>query len=114
MSIMADVAESKVTGIVKSLNVLEDDLDSLTGKVGDMKQQLNVKTLSEIDTLLEKTREMATKEAEVIINESKEKANAESAKIAEEGDSKLAEIESNVNSNFDDMVKHVVSTRLKA
>ena len=28
--------------------------------------------------------------------------------------SKLAEIDSNVNSNFDDMVKHVVSTILKA
>ena len=111
---MADVAESKVTGIIKSLNGLEDDLDSLTGKVGDMKKQLNVKTLSEIDTLLEKTREKATKEAEVMINEAKEKANSESAKIAQEGDSKLAEIESNVNSNFDDMVKHVVSTILKA
>ena len=35
-------------------------------------------------------------------------------KITQEGDSKLAEIESNVNSNFDDMVKHVVSTILKA
>ena len=111
---MADVAESKVTGIIKSLNGLEDDLDSLTGKVGDMKKQLNVKTLSEIDTLLEKTREMATKEAEVMINAAKEKANSESAKNAQEGDSKLAEIESNVNSNFDDMVKHVVSTILKA
>ena len=111
---MADVAESKVTGIIKSLNGLEDDLDSLTGKVGDMKKQLNVKTLSEIDTLLEKTREMATKEAEVMINAAKETANSESAKIAQEGDSKLAEIESNVNSNFDDMVKHVVSTILKA
>ena len=111
---MADVAESKVTGIIKSLNGLEDDLDSLTGKVGDMKKQLNVKTLSDIDTLLEKTREMATKEAEVMINAAKEKANSESAKIAQEGDSKLAEIESNVNSNFDDMVKHVVSTILKA
>ena len=111
---MADVAESKVTGIIKSLNGLEDDLDSLTGKVGDMKKQLNVKTLSEIDTLLEKTREMATKEAEVMINAAKEKANSESAKIAQEGDSKLAEIESNVNANFDDMVKHVVSTILKA
>ena len=111
---MADVAESKVTGIIKSLNGLEDDLDSLTGKVGDMKKQLNVKTLSEIDTLLEKTREMATKEAEVLINAAKEKANSESAKIAQEGDSKLAEIESNVNSNFDDMVKHVVNTILKA
>jgi len=96
------------------LNVLEDDLDSLTGKVGDMKKQLNVKTLTEIDTLLEKTREMATKEAEVIINAAKEKANTESAKIAQDGESKLAEIDSNVNSNFDDMVKHVVSTILKA
>ena len=111
---MADVAESKVTGIIKTLNVLEDNLDSLTGKVGDMKKQLNVKTLSEIDTLLEKTREMATKEAEVMINAAKEKANTESVKIAQEGDSKLAEIESNVNSNFDDMVKHVVTTILKA
>ena len=111
---MADVAESKVTGIIKSLNGLEDDLDSLTGKVGNIKKQLNVKTLSEIDTLLEKTREMATKEAEVMINAAKEKANSESAKIAQDGDSKLAEIESNVNANFDDMVKHVVSTILKA
>ena len=110
---MADVAESKVTGIIKTLNVLENDLDSLSGKVGDMKKQLNVKTLSEIDTLLEKTRDMATKEAEVIINAAKEKANTESVQIAQEGDSKLAEIESNVNSNFDDMVKHVVSTILK-
>jgi len=42
---MTDVGESKVTGIIKSLNVLEDDLDSLTGKVGDMKKQLTVKTL---------------------------------------------------------------------
>ena len=108
------MAESKVTGIIKTLNVLEDDLDSLTGKVGDMKKQLNVKTLTEIDTLLEKTREMATKEAEVIINAAKEKANTESAKIAQDGESKLAEIDSNVNSNFDDMVKHVVSTILKA
>ena len=111
---MTDVAESKVTGIIKTLNVLEDDLDSLTGKVGDMKKQLNVKTLTEIDTLLEKTREMATKEAEVIINAAKEKANTESAKIAQDGESKLAEIDSNVDSNFDDMVKHVVSTILKA
>ena len=111
---MTDVAESKVTGIIKTLNVLEDDLDSLTSKVRDMKKQLNVKTLTDINTLLEKTREMATKEAGVIINAAKEKANTESAKNAQEGESKLAEIDSNVNSNFDDMVKHVVSTILKA
>jgi V/A-type H+-transporting ATPase subunit G/H len=111
---MTQVAESKVTEVIKTLNILEDDLDSLSGKVVDMKKQLNVKTLSEIDTLLEKIREMATKEAGVIINAAKEKANTESAKITQEGESKLAKIESNVNSNFDDMVKYVVSTILKA
>jgi V/A-type H+-transporting ATPase subunit G/H len=78
---MSSMAESKVTGIVKSLNILEDDLDSLNSKVGDMKKQLSVKAQTEIDNLLEKTREMATKEAEVIINASKEKASAESVKI---------------------------------
>jgi len=108
------MAESKVTGIVKSLNILEDDLDSLNSKVGDMKKQLSVKAQTEIDNLLEKTREMATKEAEVIINASKEKATTESVKIAQQGDAKLSEIQSNIDANFDEAVKHVVSTVLKA
>ena len=111
---MSSMAESKVTGIIKSLNALEDDLESLTSKVGDMKKQLSVKTQSEIDNLLEKTREMATKEAEVIINASKDKATAESAKIAQEGDAKLSQIQSSIDANFDEAVKHVVSTVLKA
>ncbi|MBI1663679.1 MAG: hypothetical protein IS860_09380 [Nitrosopumilus sp.] len=108
------MAESKVTGIIKSLNVLEDDIDSLNSKVGDMKKQLSVKAQNEIDALMEKTREMATKEAEVLINASKEKATAESAKIAQEGETKLSEIQSKIDANFDEAVKHVVSTVLKA
>ena len=111
---MSSMAESKVTGIVKSLNVLEDDLDSLNSKVGDMKKQLFVKAQTEIDNLLEKTREMATKEAEVIINTSKEKATAESVKIAQQGEVKLSEIQSSIDANFDEAVKHMVSTVLKA
>ena len=110
---MSSVAESKVTGIIKSLNMLEDDLDSLNGRVGDMKKQLFVKAQTEIDNLLEKTREMATKEAEIIINASKEKATAESAKISQAGDAKLSEIQSNIDANFDEAVKHVVTTVLK-
>ena len=111
---MSTVAESKVTEIVKSLNMLEDDLDSLNSKVADMKKQLSVKAQTEIDALLEKTREMATKEAEIIINAAKEKATAESAKISQEGETKLAEIQSSVEANFDEAVRHVVSTVLKA
>ena len=108
------MAESKVTGIIKSLNVLEDDIDSLNSKVGDMKKQLSVKAQNEIDALMEKTREMATKEPEVMINASKEKATAESAKIAQEGESKLSEIQAKIDANFDEAVTHVVSTVLKA
>ena len=108
------MAESKVTGIIKSLNGLESDLDSLNGKAADMKKQLAIKAQDEIDNLLEKTREMATKEAEVIISASKDKATAESKKIAAAGEAKLAEIQSKIDANFDEAVKNVVSTILKA
>ena len=111
---MSSMAESKVTGIIQSLNSLEDDLDSLNIKVDDMKKQLSVKAMTEIDALLEKTQEMATKEAEIMITASKEKATAESAKIAQEGETTLSKIQSNVDANFDEAVKHVVSTVLKA
>ena len=108
------MTESKVTGIIQSLNELEDNLDSLNSKVADMKKQLSVKALNEIDKLLDRTREIATKEAEIIINASKSKATAESTKITEEGKLKLTEIESNIDTHFDEAVKHVVSTILKA
>ncbi|MFB5605029.1 MAG: hypothetical protein ACE5R5_01810 [Nitrosarchaeum sp.] len=108
------MAESKVTGIIQSLNGLEDNLDSLNSKVADMKKQMTVKALNEVDKLLEKTREMATKEAEIIINASKTKATTESAKISKDGKSKLSEIQSNIDAHFDEAVKHVVSTVLKA
>ena len=111
---MNSMVESKVTEIIQSLNELEDNLDSLKSKVADMKKQLSVKALNEIDKLSDKAREMATKEAEVIINASKEKASAESTKIAKEGQLKLSEIQSNIDANFDEAVKHVVSTVLKA
>jgi V/A-type H+-transporting ATPase subunit G/H len=111
---MSSMAESKVTGIIQSLNGLEDNLDSLNSKVAEMKKQLSVKAQAEIDKLVEKTREMATKEAELIINASKEKANAESTKIAQDGETKLSEITSGIDTNFDEAVRHVVSTVLKA
>ncbi len=111
---MSNMAESKVAGIIQSLSGLEDDLDSLNSKVSDMKKQLSIKAQTEIDTLLEKTREMALKEAEIIINTSKEKADAESIKIIKDGEAKLSEITSKIDANFDEAVRHVVSTVLKA
>ena len=111
---MSNMPESKITGIIKSLNLLEEDMDSLNKKAEDMKKQFNVKALFEIDSLLEKTREMATKEAEIIINASKEKATTESTKITQEGETKVSDLQSKIDAGFDEAVKNVVSTILKA
>jgi len=111
--ILSNMAESKVAGIIQSLSGLENDLDSLNSKVIDMKKQLSVKALNEIDKLLIQTRELATKEAEIIINNSKTNAIAESEKITKEGKSKLSEIQANIDDHFDQAVKHVVSIILK-
>ena len=108
------MAESKVTGIIKSLSELEGDLDSLDGKVADMKKQLSLKAQKKVDVMLEQTRDMATTEAEAIVNTAKEQASAESKKIEQDGQSKLDETQSNIDANFDKAVKHVVSTVLKA
>ena len=107
------VAESKVSGIVKALSELEDDLDSLNTKLADMKKNLNIKAQNEIDELMNKTREMATKEAEVIINDAKSKAESESAKIAQDGEAKLQEVQSKIDAGLNEAVTHVVSTVLK-
>ncbi|MFB5611127.1 MAG: hypothetical protein ACE5R3_00675 [Nitrosopumilaceae archaeon] len=111
---MASLQPSSVSNIMKALNELEEKIDSLNTKVADMKKNLNQKANSEIDKIMEKTREMATKEAEVIINTAREKANAQSQSISEEAEGKLVELKSKIDASFDDAVKHVVSTVLKA
>lgn len=106
--------ESRVAVVLKSLNSLEDDLDSLNSKAADIKQALSIKAQTEIDAMLEKTQKIATSEVEMIISASRERATAESQKIVKDGQTKLAEIQEKIDANFDDAVAHVVSTILKA
>ena len=111
---MSNMAESKIGGVIESLNELENNLDSLNSKVSDMKKQLSLKTLAETDKLLASAREITTREAQNITNMAKERASIESAKIAKTGESKLSETRSTIDRYFDEAVKHVVSTVLKA
>ena len=103
-----------VDGIIKALSGLESDIDSLNLKLEDMKKQLNSKAQKEIDSLMTKTKEIATKEAENIISDSESKAKAESEKMQQKGDEKLADIQKNIESNFDSAVENAVSSILKA
>lgn len=111
---MASLQPSSVSNIMKALNELEEKIDSLNTKVADMKKNLNQKANSEIDRIMEKTKEMATKEAELIINEARKKANAQSQSITQDAEGRLTELQSKIDTGFDDAVKHVVSTVLKA
>ena len=100
--------------MIKALGTLEDDIDSLDSKVADMKRQLSLRTQKEIDTLLEKTQEMATAEAEEIIKSARTKATAEAKKITAQADSQLKKIQSNIDAGFDDAVRDVVDIILKS
>ena len=111
---MSSMAGSKVSKIITSLNALEEDLDSLNEKVAGMKKQLVIKVQSEITTMLEKSREMAIKEADKIIEASKQKAATQSQEITKEAEARLAESQSRIEANFDDAVGYVVTTVLKA
>lgn len=108
------VAESKIAGIVKALSSLEDDIDSLNARVSEVQKSISSKTQSELTALGEKTREMATLEAESIISAAKSGAESEAARIAQAGESRLAETQSAIDANFDSAVAIVVSTVLKA
>lgn len=108
------IAESKVTSIVNALSALEDDIDSLNSSVSEVQKGINTKTQAELVTLMEKTKEMATKEAESIITAAKSKAEGEAARITQEGQSVLTKIQSQIDANFDQAVEIAVSTVLKA
>ena len=107
------VAQSKVGTMIKALSGLEDDIDSLDVSVADMKRQMSIRTQKEIDALFEKTREMATAEAEDIINAARANAEANAKKISAEAAARLKDIQKDIDANFEDAVKDAVSTILK-
>lgn len=109
----ATVADSKVSKIIKSLSELENDIDSLNSKVGDMKKSLNSKAIKEIDSLREKATQMAMKEAESMIAQTKARAEQQAKKIASDGQANLEKLKATIDSKFDEAVDSVVSTILK-
>ncbi len=107
-------APGTVDKIIKALSGLESDIDSLNENLADMKKQLNQKAQKEIDQLREQVTQMATKEAETIISEAKEKATSESQRILTTGDLNLKDVQTKIDTKFNEAVDHVVSTVLKA
>jgi len=106
-------APSKVDSIIKALSGLEDDIDSLNVKVAESKKALNSKAEKEVESIMEKTTQMAQEEAKSIISQANEKAKNESNKIQASGEAKLDGIKKQIDLKFDEAVELVVSTILK-
>ena len=96
---------SKVQSIVKALSILENDIVSLDDTITDMKQNLKNKSQQEISQIMEQIHQLATKEAESIIEKARNEANAESDKILATGKAQLVDIKSKIEANFDEAVK---------
>ena len=107
------VAESQVAGIISALNDLEGDIDSLDGTVSDMKRQMSILVQKETDILYEKTRAMATAEAEGIIGEARRSAEKKAAQISEKAAAQLEQLRKDIDAGFEDAVDAAVNAILK-
>lgn len=88
---MASLQPSSVSNIMKALNELKEKIDSLNSKVAVMKKNLNQKANSGIDKIIEKQE-----------------------KWHKRGWRKDCRTSIKNNASFDNAVKHIVSTVLKA
>jgi vacuolar-type H+-ATPase subunit H len=99
---------SSVDKIVNALSELENDIESLSIKVQDMKKRIITDSDIEISKLREKIIEIAKKESEKIILDAKQEAEEGSQKILNEAETNLTKLRENTKLSFEKSVKLVV------
>ncbi|MDP9489559.1 MAG: hypothetical protein M3P28_05100 [Thermoproteota archaeon] len=103
---------SSVEKTVSALSELENDIESLSVKVQDMKKRIISTSDNEIAQLREKVIEVARTESEKIISSAKQEAEEKSQKILEEAEANLTKLRENTKLSFDKSVKLVVDSVL--
>lgn len=92
----------------------KEKIDSLNTKVADMKKNLNQKTNSEIDKIIGKNKRNGYKRGWSNFQWGWRKSKCSISINCTRGYGKIAELKSKIYASFDNAVKHVVSTVLKA
>ena len=103
---------SSVEKVISALSELENDIESLSVKVQDMKKRIISSSDNEIIQLREKVIEVARTESEKIISSAKQEAEEKSQKILEEAETNLTKLRENTKLSFDKSVKLVVDSVL--
>ena len=103
---------SSVEKIISALSELENDIDSLSVKVQDMKKRIVSTSDNEIAQLREKIIEVAKIESDKIISRAKQQAEEKSQKILAEAETNLTKLRENTKLSFDKSVNLVVDSVL--
>ena len=103
---------SSVEKIVSALSELENDIESLSVKVQDMKKRIVSTSENEIAQLREKIIQVAKTESDKIISSAKQEAEEKSQKISAEAETNLTKLRENTKLSFDKSVKLVVDSVL--
>ncbi|HEY7777622.1 MAG TPA: hypothetical protein VIA09_03695 [Nitrososphaeraceae archaeon] len=103
---------SSVEKIVSALSELENDIESLSVKVQEMKKRIVSTSDNEIAQLREKIIQVAKTESDKIISSAKQEAEEKSQKISAEAETNLTKLRENTKLSFDKSVKLVVDSVL--
>jgi vacuolar-type H+-ATPase subunit H len=103
---------SSVEKIVSALSELENDIESLSTKVQDMKKRIISTSDNEIAQLREKIIQVAKTESDKIITSARQEAEEKSQKISAEAETNLTKLRENTKLSFDKSVKLVVDSVL--
>jgi vacuolar-type H+-ATPase subunit H len=105
-------SHSAVETIVSALSELENDIDTIYGRVDEMKRRIITHSDEEIEKLKQHIITIANEEAKQIVDSTKAEAEAESEKIGEIGRANLATIRKNIKASFDATVDSIVQAVL--
>jgi vacuolar-type H+-ATPase subunit H len=103
---------SSVEKIINVLSELEEDIETLSIKVQDMKKRILTNSDKEISQLREKIIEIAKMESEKIISAAKQEAEKKSQRILDEAETNLTKLRENTKLSFDKSVQLVVDSVL--
>ena len=105
-------SHSEVETIISALSELENDIDSMYGRVEEMRRRIIAHSDEEIENLKQRIITLANEEAKQIVDSTKAEAEAESEEIGEIGRANLANIRKNIKASFDATVDSIVQAVL--
>lgn len=107
------MAQTQVNRVIGAITTLESSLNSVNESAAEMKKSFGSMVSTESSKLFDAVKAMAASESDTIVSNARTRAESESAKIQQKGKERTTQIQSSIDTNFDDAVNYAVSEILK-